>query len=262
MNAITRTDSRKIGWRMNKKSWLIILLLTFAAVIFAQNTPLPTITLSAARAENPQETVTAIQIFVLLTILTLAPSILIMCTCFTRIIIIFHFLKQAIGIQQMPPNQIIIGLALFLTFFIMSPTFNKVYQDSYVPYSQGKISQDTAFTQTSMELKKFMLRQTGEKELGLFLELNKGPQPKTALDIPLLVAVPAFVLSEIRIAFQVGFILYLPFIIIDMVIASILMSMGMMMLPPMMISLPFKILLFILVDGWYLLVESIVNGYR
>jgi flagellar biosynthetic protein FliP len=185
-----------------------------------------------------------------------------MCTCFTRIIIIFHFLKQAIGVQQMPPNQIIIGLALFLTFFIMAPTFDKIYNESYVPYSEGKLSQDNAFSQTGNELKKFMLRQTGEKELTLFLELNKGKRPNSALDIPLLVVIPAFVLSEVRIAFQVGFILYLPFIIIDMVIASILMSMGMMMLPPMMISLPFKILLFILVDGWYLLIESIVKGYR
>lgn len=247
---------------MNKKSWLIILLLVVTGLVFAQVTSLPTISISAKRAENPDEAVTAIQIFVLMTVLTLAPSIMILTTCFTRIIIIFHFLKQAMGVQQMPPNQVLVGLALFITFFVMSPTFNKVYQDSYIPYSQGKISQDTAFSNTSMELKKFMLRQTGEKELMLFLELNKGPQPKTALDIPLMVAIPAFILSEVRIAFQIGFILYLPFIIIDMVIASILMSMGMMMLPPMMISLPFKILLFILVDGWYLLIESIVNGYR
>jgi len=246
----------------SKKGCLIVLLLVITGLVFAQMTSLPTISVSAKSAENPGEAVTAIQIFVLMTVLTLAPSIMILTTCFTRIIIIFHFLKQAMGVQQMPPNQVLVGLALFITFFIMSPTFNKVYQDSYIPYSQGKISQDTAFTNTSMELKKFMLRQTGEKELMLFLELDKGPQPKTALDIPLMVAIPAFVLSEVRIAFQIGFILYLPFIIIDMVIASILMSMGMMMLPPMMISLPFKILLFILVDGWYLLIESIVNGYR
>lgn len=246
-----------------KKKIIVIILLTIAVVtVLAQIQTLPTITLGAKRAENPEEAATAIQIVVLLTVLTLAPSILIMTTCFTRIIVIFHFVRQAMGVQQMPPNQVLVGLALFLTFFIMSPTFSNIYDKGYQPYIEGTISQETAFSNASVELRTFMLRQTGEKELELFLNLNKGEKPETALDIPLQVVIPAFILSELRISFQIGFILYLPFIIIDMVIASILMSMGMMMLPPMMISLPFKILLFVLVDGWYILVESIVKGFK
>ena len=246
-----------------KKKIIVIILLTIAVVtVLAQIQTLPTITLGAKRAENPEEAATAIQIVVLLTVLTLAPSILIMTTCFTRIIVIFHFVRQAMGVQQMPPNQVLVGLALFLTFFIMSPTFSNIYDKGYQPYIEGTISQETAFSNASVELRTFMLRQTGEKELELFLNLNKGEKPETALDIPLQVVIPAFILSELRISFQIGFILYLPFIIIDMVIASILMSMGMMMLPPMMISLPFKILLFVLVDGWYILIESIVKGFK
>ncbi len=246
---------------MKNKRFLLLLILLVVPVIFAQ-VNIPTITLAAKKAENPQETATAIQILVLLTVLTLAPSIIIMMTSFTRIVVVFHFIRQAVGIQQVPPNQVVIGLTLFLTFFIMAPTFSNVYNEAFLPYSENQISQDSAFTKAGMEMKIFMLKQTGERELELFLSLNKGKLPKTALDIPLHVVIPAFVISELRIAFQIGFILYLPFIIIDMVIASILMSMGMMMLPPMMISLPFKILIFILVDGWYLLIQSLVNGFN
>jgi len=247
---------------MNYKKLITLSILLFIISAFAQNMQLPTITLGAKSASNPDETVTAVQIVMLLTILTLAPSIIIMTTSFTRIIIIFHFIKQAIGIQAMPPSQVLVGLALFLTFFIMTPTITNIYNEAYTPYVEKKIGQDSAFSNASIEMKKFMLKQTGEKELELFLSMYKGNKPKTALDIPLQVVIPSFILSEIRIAFQIGFILYLPFIIIDMVIASILMSMGMMMLPPMMISIPFKILLFVLVDGWYLLVDSIINGYN
>jgi len=247
----------------NKKIiyFLVLFVLFFGDFFIVQAQSLPIITVGARTAENPEETATAVQILVLLTVLTIAPSILIMTTAFTRIIIVFHFIRQALGVQSMPPNQVLVGLALFLTFFIMAPTFNNVYDKSFTPYVEGKMSQDSAFSIASVEMKKFMLRQTGEKELELFLGLHRGEMPKTSLDIPLQVVIPSFILSEFRIAFQIGFILYLPFIIMDMVIASILMSMGMMMLPPMMISLPFKILLFILVDGWYLLVQSIINGY-
>ena len=240
---------------------LVLLVLFFADFLVAQAQNLPIITIGARSAENPEETATAVQILLLMTVLTLAPSVLIMTTAFTRIIIVFHFIRQALGVQSMPPNQVMVGLALFLTFFIMAPTFTNVYDKSFTPYLEGNVSQDSAFSIASVEMKKFMLRQTGEKELELFLGLHRGKMPKTSLDIPLQVVIPSFILSEFRIAFQIGFILYLPFIIMDMVIASILMSMGMMMLPPMMISLPFKILLFILVDGWYLLVQSIINGY-
>ncbi len=247
----------------NKKTiyFLVLFVLFFGDFFIAQAQSLPIITVGARTAENPEETATAVQILVLLTVLTIAPSILIMTTAFTRIIIVFHFIRQALGVQSMPPNQVLVGLALFLTFFIMAPTFNNVYDKSFTPYVEGEMSQDSAFSIASVEMKKFMLRQTGEKELELFLGLHRGEMPKTSLDIPLQVVIPSFILSEFRIAFQIGFILYLPFIIMVMVIASILMSMGMMMLPPMMISLPFKILLFILVDGWYLLVQSIINGY-
>ncbi|MBN1968866.1 MAG: flagellar type III secretion system pore protein FliP [Candidatus Delongbacteria bacterium] len=246
-----------------KKKYIVLFILFIVFAAFGQiDQTFPTISISATRADQPEEMVTAIQILILMTVLTLAPSILVMTTSFTRIVIIFHFVKTALGIQQMPPNQVVIGLSLFLTFFVMAPTFTKIYEESYLPFSEKKITMPVAMDGASMEMKKFMLKQTGQRELELFLSLNKGAKPKTALDIPFHVVVPAFIISELRIAFQIGFILYLPFIIIDMVIASILMSMGMMMLPPMMISLPFKILLFVLVDGWYLLVDSIIKGYK
>ncbi|PID29492.1 MAG: flagellar biosynthetic protein FliP [Candidatus Cloacimonadota bacterium] len=248
---------------MVNRKYIVAIVLLFVVGLFSQVDPVfPTISISAKKIDEATDFVTAIQILVLMTVLTLAPSILIMTTSFTRVVIIFHFVKTALGIQQMPPNQVIIGLSLFLTFYIMSPTFGNIYENAYLPFSEKKITMQVALDKASVDMKKFMLKQTGEHELELFLSLNKGKKPKTALDIPLHVVIPAFIISELRIAFQIGFILYLPFIIIDMVIASILMSMGMMMLPPMMISLPFKILLFVLVDGWYLLVESIIKGYR
>lgn len=245
-----------------KKKYIvpILLLLGFVGILFAQQN-FPVVTIGARRAEGPEDFAIAVQILILMTVLTVAPSILIMTTSFTRILVIFHFIRQAIGIQGMPPNQVLIGLALFLTFFIMSPTLTTIYEDSFQPYVSGEITQQQALSGASLEMKKFMLKNTGEREWELFLSFNQGEMPKTALDMPFQVVVPAFILSELRVAFQIGFILYLPFLIIDMVIASVLMSMGMMMLPPMMISLPFKVLLFVLVDGWYLLVDSVVKGY-
>ncbi len=227
----------------------------------ANPVPLPRVTVGVDAAQNPGDLSVTLQLIFLMTILTLAPAILILLTSFTRIIIVFHFIRQALGTQQIPPNQILIGLALFITFFVMAPTWGKVHSQAIRPYLDGEISQKVAYQRGIQPVREFLIRHTREKDLGLFLKLNKGEKPKNMDEVPTLVLIPAFAISELRIAFQIGFILYIPFLIIDMVVASVLMSMGMLMLPPMMISLPFKILLFVLVDGWYLLVSSLVNSF-
>jgi flagellar biosynthetic protein FliP len=185
-----------------------------------------------------------------------------MMSSFPRIVIVFHFLRQALGLQQMPPNQLLIGLSLFMTFFIMHPVIKKIYDEALQPYLQEKINSEQALENAMAPLRNFMLRQTREKDLALFVKLAKLERPAAPGDVPNHVLIPAFITSEIRMAFQIGFLIYLPFLMIDMVIASVLMSMGMLMLPPAMVSLPFKILLFVMVDGWYLLVGSIVEGFR
>jgi flagellar biosynthetic protein FliP len=205
--------------------------------------------------------VSAIKIIMMLTVLTLAPAILIMMTAFTRIIIVLSFVRQALGTQQMPPNQLLVGLALFLTFFVMQPFFNKINQDALQPYLNNQISQDVAVDKALAPIRTFMFHQTRASDLTLFIKLSKSEQPKTRADVPTTVLIPAFVLSELKTAFQIGFIVYLPFLVIDMVAASVLMAMGMMMLPPVVISLPFKIMLFVLVDGWTLLVGSLVKSF-
>jgi len=214
-------------------------------------------------ATNPQEVSSTIQILLILTVLSLAPSILIMMTCFTRIIIVFSFLRNALGTQQMPPNQVLIGLALFLTLFIMSPVISEINTTAYAPYNKGEITQQEAFDNASASIKKFMLKQFGdnEKELAFFVQLAKIETPVEPMNLPLTVIIPAFILNELTIAFKIGFLIYIPFLIIDMVVASTLMSMGMMMLPPVMISLPFKILLFIMVDGWSLVTKTLVTSF-
>lgn len=251
---------------MRKKSKLFAVILIIAILLFqvafAEPIAIPKIGLSMEPATEPADAVNTIQIILLLTILALAPSILIMMTSFTRIIIILSFLRNALGTQQMPTNQILIGLALFLTFFIMSPTFAKINDQALQPYLANEISQQEAFNQAILPIKEFMLGQIrGEKDLALFVELSGQPAPENLSDLSMTVIIPAFILSELKIAFQIGFIIYIPFLVIDMVVSSTLMSMGMMMLPPVMISLPFKILLFILVDGWNLVVQSIVTGF-
>lgn len=203
-----------------------------------------------------------IQILVLLTVLALVPTILIMTTSFTRIVIVFSFVRNALGTQQMPPNQVLIGIALFLTIFIMSPVFNQINQEAIKPYLDEQITQEEAFENAEGPLKEFMLKQTREKDLALFINLSKSEKPEDPEDIPMTVMIPAFIVSELRIAFQIGFMIYVPFLMIDFIVASILMSMGMMMVPPVMISLPFKILLFVMVDGWYLLTNSIVRSFN
>ncbi|MDR1160470.1 MAG: flagellar type III secretion system pore protein FliP [Syntrophomonadaceae bacterium] len=223
---------------------------------------LPDVNLQVGDGSGEQGPSGAIQLLVLLTALTLAPAVVITLTSFTRIIVVLSFVRSSLATQQMPPNQVLIGLALFLTFFIMAPTFQQINTQTVQPYINGEISNETAFTQGMEPLRNFMLGQTREKDLALFVRLSGLERPNDFADIPNYVLIPSFIISELKTAFQIGFIIFIPFLIIDMVVASALMSMGMMMLPPMMISLPFKILLFVLVDGWNLIVSSLMMTFR
>lgn len=232
------------------------------AIFAAPFIPIPQFNVGVQAAENPQEVATSLQILFLLTVLSLAPSILIMMTSFTRIIVVLSFLRSAMGIQQMPPNQVLIGLALFLTFFTMAPYWHQINQQALQPYLAGTLAQEAALDQGMQPIREFMLKQTRENDLALFVNLADTPRPNSPEEIPTYVLIPAFAISELKTAFQIGFLIYIPFLVIDMVVASTLMSMGMMMLPPVMISLPFKILLFILVDGWHLVIKSLVASFR
>lgn len=249
-----------------KRIWIFFLLLITAGIagvtaVSAAPVPLPSLNIGVGTATKPGEVATTIQIFLLLTVLSLAPSLLIMTTSFTRIVVVLSFLRTAMGTQQAPSNQIILALSLFLTFFIMTPVWQQINREAYQPYKAGTLSQEQAFEKAVQPVRKFMLSQTREKDLALFVSLSKQDRPKNADDIPTLTIVPAFMISELRTAFQIGFLIYIPFIVVDMVVASVLMSMGMMMLPPVMISLPFKILLFVLVDGWGLVIGSLVKSF-
>jgi len=241
---------------------LTALLFLFLSVqALAEPVPFPSLNIGVGTSSNPGQVATTIQIFLLLTVLSLAPSLLIMTTSFTRIVVVLSFLRTAMGTQQAPSNQIILALALFLTFFIMTPVWQQINKEAYQPFRAGTISQEQAFERATKPVRIFMLSQTREKDLGLFVSLSKQARPKNADDIPTLTIIPAFMISELRTAFQIGFLIYIPFIVVDMVVASVLMSMGMMMLPPVMISLPFKILLFVLVDGWGLVIGSLVKSF-
>ncbi|MCF6460532.1 flagellar type III secretion system pore protein FliP [Clostridium sp. Cult3] len=213
-------------------------------------------------SKDPQNYVFSLQILFVLTILTLAPSILIMMTSFTRIIIVLSFIRNALGLQQTPPNQVVIGLALFLTFFIMAPIATQINNDAIQPFLKEDINQEVAIERAMDPIRKFMFKQTRDKDLGLFLNMKNMEGVNKLEEIPNHVLIPAFVISELKTAFQIGFVIYIPFLVIDMVVSSTLMSMGMMMLPPVIISLPFKILLFVLVDGWNLIVKSLVLGFK
>jgi flagellar biosynthesis protein FliP len=240
----------------------VALLVFFSAVTaWGAPVPLPSLNIGVGTATRPGEVATTVQIFLLLTVLSLAPSLLIMTTSFTRIVVVLSFLRTAMGTQQAPSNQIILALALFLTFFIMTPVWQQINQEAYQPFKSGVISQEQAFDKAVAPVRKFMLAQTREKDLALFVSLSKQERPRNADEIPTLTIIPAFMISELRTAFQIGFLIYIPFIVIDMVVASVLMSMGMMMLPPVMISMPFKILLFVLVDGWGLVIGSLVKSF-
>jgi len=220
-----------------------------------------TLKLDMTGANGQVQMTMPVQILILLTLLTFLPAIIISLSSFTRIIIVFHFLRQALGTQEAPSNQILIGLALFLSFFVMNPTLTAMYNSAYEPWSKGEIDQNQALERGAAPLKQFMLRSTREKDLQLFVEMSGGPKPKTPADLPMRAVMPAFMISEIKTAFQIGFVLFLPFLVIDMVVSSVLLSMGMMQLPPMMVSLPFKVLLFIMVDGWNLVITSLVKSY-
>lgn len=228
---------------------------------------MPKISLGVDTAKNPKDVAVTLQILFLMTILTLAPSLLIMTTAFTRLIIVFSILRSAIGTPQIPPNQVMVGLALFLTFFIMQPVFNQINQDALTPYLDNKITLPQAITRAEKPLHGFMMRQTYKSDLTFFVNLSntsnpKAPPPNTADDIGMLTLIPAFITSELKTAFIIGFYIYMPFLVIDMVVASTLMSMGMMMLPPTVVSLPAKLLLFVLANGWTLLIGSLARGFR
>jgi len=240
----------------------IILFLFFTSALFAADPVIPTINLSLSAPDTPKQLVTSLNVLVMLTLLTLAPGMVLIMTTFTRFVIVFGFLRQALGTQQVPPTQILVMLALILTIFVMEPVGKQSYQDGIKPYIAEKIGYEEAFTKASDPFKKFMIRNTREKDLALFIRIRKMPNPKTASDVPLSVVIPAFLISELKTAFEIGFLLFLPFLVIDMVVASILMSMGMMMLPPVMISLPFKILIFVLVDGWNLLIGNLISTIK
>lgn len=221
----------------------------------------PNINIGMQTANTPQDFTNGLQILIWLTILSLAPSILIMTTCFVRLVVVLALTRQAIGAGTLPPNQVITSLALILTFFIMAPTFNEINEKALQPYMKNQITQQAALDRGIQPIRNFMFKQTHEKELALFVRMAKIEKPKTKEDVPTYVLLPSFILSELKTAFTIGFVVYLPFLVIDIVVSSVLVSMGMMFLPPSMIALPFKLIMFVMVDGWYLIVRSLVESF-
>jgi len=217
--------------------------------------------ISLSGGGSPDQTAVVLKIIALLTVLALAPSILIMVTSFVRVVIVLSFLRQALGTQMLPPNQFVVGLALFLTAFIMAPVWKSVHKEAIVPYMDQKMSQSDALSYAENSVRNFMFKQTREKDLGLFVKLSQMETPKKRADVPTYLLIPAFMISELKTAFQIGFMIYIPFLVLDMVVAAVLMAMGMMMLPPVIISLPFKLVLFVLVDGWQLIIGSLVRSF-
>jgi flagellar biosynthesis protein FliP len=242
---------------------LFVLLLSLVAIAgAAESVTIPTMNFELSAPDTPQQLVSSLNVLVILTLLFLAPSMVLVMTTFTRFVIVFGFLRQALGTQQVPPTQLLVMLAMILTFFVMEPVGTKAYEDGIKPYVAKEIGYEEAFEKTALPFKNFMIRNTREKDLALFFRIRKMENPKTVADVPLSVVIPAFVISELKTAFEIGFLLFLPFLVIDMVVASILMSMGMMMLPPVMISLPFKILVFVLIDGWNLLIGNLIASIK
>lgn len=223
---------------------------------------IPNIDLNISPAESGDDYAIAIQTLILLTILSFGPAFITMMTSFTRIVIVFFFLRSALGTQQTPPNQVLIGLALFLTIYIMMPVFDQINEQAIQPYTEDQITQQEALDRGAMPLKEFMLNQTREKDVLLFMDLAGIDSVPSVQELPLYVVVPSFVISELRIAFQIGFLIYLPFLVIDLVVSSVLLSMGIMFLPPVLVSLPFKVLIFVLTDGWYLMVDSLIRSFN
>jgi flagellar biosynthetic protein FliP len=235
-------------------------LLALPGSAAAQGVSVPGISITGTG--GPTEVSTLLEIVAALTVLALAPSILIMLTCFTRVLIVLSFIRQAIGVPQTPPNQVMTGLALFLTAFVMTPVAQQVHADAVAPYLAKQIPPAQALERGWVPVRTFLLKHTRERDLGLMVELSRGQRPASPADVPAQALIPAFVISELRTAFQLAFVLFVPFLVIDMVVASVLTSMGMMMLPPMMISLPLKMLLFVLADGWHLVVRSLILSYQ
>lgn len=253
---------------MDKKHKIFLRGILFTALAMLIFVPMahcamsfPNINIGMKTANTPQEFSQGIQIIIWLTILTLAPSIFIMTTAFIRIIIVLSITRQAIGVATLPPSQVLTGLALILTFFIMSPTLNKINNTAIQPYMKSQITQQVALDRAIIPARDFMFKQTDEKNLALFVKISKIERPKTKKDVPTYILIPSFVLSELNTAFKIGFVIFLPFLVIDIVVSSILVAMGMLFLPPTMIALPFKLILFVMVDGWYLIVKSLVEGF-
>lgn len=240
----------------------LVLSLMFLSVMPASAAvTMPTMTIGFNNAQTPEDFSQGMQILIMLTILTLAPSIIVMCTSFTRIVIVLSLTRQALGTAQLPPGQVIAGLSLILTFFVMSPTINKIYDTAYEPYMNSQITQQEAIKRGTKPLQEFMLRYTDEKELALFVRFAQIEKPKTVQEVPMYVLLPSFILSELKTAFKIGFLIFIPFLIIDIVVASILVAMGMVFLPPAMIATPFKLILFVMVDGWHMVAQSLLEGF-
>lgn len=240
---------------------LLVLATEILAQAAAQPAQPPVLQLNLTELDQQGDLAPALKIVALLTILSVAPAILLMMTSFTRILIVLSFVRQALGTQTMPPNQVMVGLALFLTLFTMSPVIDRISNDALNPYLEKKITQEAAFDATVKPVRQFLLAETRKEDLAMFLSLSGLPKPKTKEDVGMSLLLPAFMISELKTAFQIGFLVYIPFLIIDMVVSSILMAMGMMMLPPTVVSLPFKLVLFVLVDGWSLIVDSLVKSF-
>jgi flagellar biosynthesis protein FliP len=240
---------------------LLLNIILFGLAADSSAISLPTIQFGMEDSSETEKVSSSLKVLFLLTILTLMPSFLIMMTSFTRVVIVLSFLRQAMGTQQTPPTQILVGLALFLSFYIMEPVWTDVNKNALQPYLNEQISQTEAMDKAQVPIKGFMAKQTRQKDLALFINLSSGKKPKTPKDIPIQALIPAFIISELKTAFQIGFLIYIPFLILDMVVASVLLSMGMMMLPPVLISLPFKLMLFVMVDGWYLTVGSLMKSF-
>lgn len=240
---------------------LLLMTTLFSSAVFAQagNVNLPGMSINFGQGADLVDT---LEVLVLFTVLTLAPAIIILCTSFTRIIVVLSFMRQAIGTQSMPPNQVLIGFAMFLSIFVMTPTGTVMYKTAIKPYLAKQITTPVALRQMELSLRSFMEKQVRKADIGLFYDVTGAPAPQTIKDVPIHYLIPAFIISELKTAFQIGFMLYIPFLILDMVVASVLMAMGMMMLPPVIISLPFKLLLFVLVDGWQLVTGSILRSFN
>lgn len=252
---------RRLSFVLGLSCVALLTLTSCAAQTTASGQPLQQSPVGGVDTQNPQNVSTAIQLLLLVTVLSMAPAILVMVTSFTRIIVVLSLVRNAIGIPSLPPNQVMIGLALFLTAFVMAPAIKQINNEAVQPYLSGALTQQEAYSRGEAPIRTFMLKQTRQQDLGLFLKLSGTEKPDTVNDVPTYVLVPAFTISELKTAFQMGFVMFVPFLVIDLIVSSALLSMGMMMLPPVIVSLPFKILLFVLVDGWYLIIGSLVGSF-